>query len=1428
MSKRVIVVLVVLLVFASGFGNFANLALKNEQAKVENTFAAEQVPQIGAQTSDEVIIIKMTIGNSTIYVNSQPNSIDVPPTIIESRTLLPIRWVAEPLGATVNWESTTKKVTITLNNTTIALWIGNNTAKVNGMSKQIDPGNPKVVPLIINGRTMLPIRFISENLGCQVDWDSYTRTVTITYQLPLSETSASKTVTPEQGGVVELADGTKVAVPQGAVNGTTTLTIKKTSYDSSTVPVALSTAGYGVYDVSAGNSSLTSKVKITLPIKSKGTIDPEIFYWNGYFWESVGGTIEGNTITCETDHLSLWAVLFPSSLADGNVHLFTSSKVKGAYIGRGLALISDLNPLLDLLKGKNYNKLYINRGGITIKNNVIKADVPEPVPDDNLKAIKNYGIPTELVFGIGENTFEYITKKENNFNIPFPFDQKVNTYKNLFYQNVLDWINAHQHMYDSLGYRKVHLNLESGKTNDAEAATIALIDIFRSYGWSVSVSALNNWLIDNIKKMKNADSIILQLYNLTIKSEDDVRNKVDNFRQKIINAGVSTSQYVIAMPYYSIVPHEDFHPASENISLYVNALRKYKYLESLGGAYVYDFAYFNNNTSTPKGDNYYESKYDFDAFDNLYAQLPDLIVDSISLSPTSPKEGDSVTFTANIKNIGQADATNFNTKLYVGGNAIDTKNISTLAAGSSTSITFTNKWTATSGCQDVKVVVDSDNTVQESDENNNTLTKQICPEKKQDVIIDIWVDKGCGASYCLGGPIVISFKANQNGTAVILDKTPDGNTSTIGTYTLTANSTKSISGTITPPIGLETLVLQFTSSTGVYVEKQCSFNVVDCGVNFDIWVNKGCGSTYTLGEYIEIHAKSSISADATYTVQRPDGTYPSSVHLNANTDTILAYGNLSGPTGQRTYTLSFTYNGKTYSKSCSINVTVSGCELGIVKFQGIVKSIYEHYGLWEWDFEIDITEVLYESNKTITCCGRTLVSVQGGNLSNTYLGCTDGYIDNQIKVGDKVEVYGPTAWCLFCDPCSLCNSFCVNLCGADSYIKKVNPSNTGSCTALFDFEEGSGTTTRDEYSGYVGTLNGNVSWDSSNKEHDNYSLKFGGSQSDYVGTNIPVPDGNFYCEAWVYPTDLSGNYYRPVITNWTSSHGTFWLGFVGNKLNLQLGDVGGGPTTTISPNQWYKIGFYFIKNSGFDLYLNNQVVFSQTQIPASLSSSMTIRFGAYSYGNLASGFKGNIDTILICTDKPNILIKKPNIYLYPTQTTNVNVKIIQEENIIKSDPIYPKGGWNVTVTPEGKIDGSYDYLFYEANVPNLWNVDNGWLIERNELKEKLDYILTKLGLNKKEKDDFIYYWSVNLPESRYYVFSLLDEEKINEAMELKITPEPNTVRRIWFGVALLDKPIEIKEPITKPIERNGFTVVEWGLCFLDSNNIEFEKDFALP
>ena len=127
-------------------------------------------------------VLVLHIGKSTFTVNGARKTLDSLPVIKNGRTLVPIRAIIKALAGTVGWDATTKKATVTLGKKTIALWIGKSAATVNGVSTPIDSTNAKVVPEIIGGRTMLPLRFVTENLGATVGWDQNIQTITITYR----------------------------------------------------------------------------------------------------------------------------------------------------------------------------------------------------------------------------------------------------------------------------------------------------------------------------------------------------------------------------------------------------------------------------------------------------------------------------------------------------------------------------------------------------------------------------------------------------------------------------------------------------------------------------------------------------------------------------------------------------------------------------------------------------------------------------------------------------------------------------------------------------------------------------------------------------------------------------------------------------------------------------------------------------------------------------------------------------------------------------------------------------------------------------------------------------------------------------------------------------------------------------------------------
>ncbi len=95
---------------------------------------------------------------------------ETPPQIIEGRTFLVIRFVAEAVSAEMGWVGEERKITITTKSGRfIELWVGKSEARIDGKVTPIDPENPDVVPVISNGRTLLPLRFVGEQLGATGD-----------------------------------------------------------------------------------------------------------------------------------------------------------------------------------------------------------------------------------------------------------------------------------------------------------------------------------------------------------------------------------------------------------------------------------------------------------------------------------------------------------------------------------------------------------------------------------------------------------------------------------------------------------------------------------------------------------------------------------------------------------------------------------------------------------------------------------------------------------------------------------------------------------------------------------------------------------------------------------------------------------------------------------------------------------------------------------------------------------------------------------------------------------------------------------------------------------------------------------------------------------------------------------------------------------
>jgi alpha-tubulin suppressor-like RCC1 family protein len=113
---------------------------------------------------------------NTIKVDLNGNELvfDQPPVLINNRTMVPLRKIFEALGATINWDQATSTVTATKGEIVVKLTIGSNIGYVNGKEVSLD-----AAAVVLNARTLVPVRFIGSSFGAKVTWDEITKSVVI-------------------------------------------------------------------------------------------------------------------------------------------------------------------------------------------------------------------------------------------------------------------------------------------------------------------------------------------------------------------------------------------------------------------------------------------------------------------------------------------------------------------------------------------------------------------------------------------------------------------------------------------------------------------------------------------------------------------------------------------------------------------------------------------------------------------------------------------------------------------------------------------------------------------------------------------------------------------------------------------------------------------------------------------------------------------------------------------------------------------------------------------------------------------------------------------------------------------------------------------------------------------------------------------------
>ncbi|MCR4440633.1 MAG: stalk domain-containing protein [Peptococcaceae bacterium] len=146
------------------------LTIKEASAGSGGSGSSTATPGAGGRNT-----ILLRIGSSLANVDGTLTVLDAPASIINNYTMVPLRFVAEVLGAVTEYDSATASVTVKQGNKEINLWTGSSMARVNGTFVSMN-----CEAKIVNNRLLVPVRFVSENLGAKVSWDGANQLITIT------------------------------------------------------------------------------------------------------------------------------------------------------------------------------------------------------------------------------------------------------------------------------------------------------------------------------------------------------------------------------------------------------------------------------------------------------------------------------------------------------------------------------------------------------------------------------------------------------------------------------------------------------------------------------------------------------------------------------------------------------------------------------------------------------------------------------------------------------------------------------------------------------------------------------------------------------------------------------------------------------------------------------------------------------------------------------------------------------------------------------------------------------------------------------------------------------------------------------------------------------------------------------------------------
>lgn len=174
---------------------------------------------------------------------------------------------------------------------------------------------------------------------------------------------------------------------------------------------------------------------------------------------------------------------------------------------------------------------------------------------------------------------------------------------------------------------------------------------------------------------------------------------------------------------------------------------------------------------------------------------------------------------------------------------------------------------------------------------------------------------------------------------------------------------------------------------------------------------------------------------------------------------------------------------------------------------------------------------------------------------------------------------------------------------------------------------------------------------------------------------------------------------------------------------------------------------------------------------------------------------------------------KPVIYTYPSAETEITVSLDYDGQLTCVYPAMENGGWTVAARPDGTLTDAagqtYNYLYWEGVSAAEYDFSQGFCVSGADTAAFLEDALSQLGLTRREANEFIVYWLPRMESNPYNLIAFQSDAYTDHA-RLTVTPEPDSVLRVFMAWKPLESPVEIPEQSLPAFDRTGFAVVEWG------------------